>query len=404
MVEIEKYDKSWVCKYSMPKKIERVETKQQKTVTKYPFLSIFQNIINMDELITRIKYFEKELVAYKFYTTKLAVYNVKIIIKTDNKWLIHQIEKDYSKFLKKVDKSHITIYVLSGKLPFNIDLKKLSSKKFAEFVISHSLNGIIILRYTKRAFVIYDFHNGIVIIYVTSEKNRDYYEMAYLYIESCIGELLEHKRIFRIHAASLLKNGEGILLLGGIGSGKSVTSIMLSRLGAKMLSEDISLLTKDLQILPYPTRAGLNKKSLSILGKRVKTQKIKYSSGITKYLVELEEIGLPIYDKECKLSKILILNPTKLNFCSVHRASTKQILSALIKALVVGLGIPQLREIVFTRALIEPQNFFLKGMKRLLLASKLMLKIEWYTVYMAKKVNETIVAINNFLEKSSYHP
>lgn len=370
-------------------------------------LVLFNNqkiIFNMDELVTRIKCLEMELTTCKFYTIQLDVYNVGIAVNTDNKWLIHQIKMDFSKFVKNIKECDITIYILSGKPPFNIDLKNLSSKKFAESVISYSLNGMIILHYIKRAFVIYDFHNGIVIIYVTSEKNRDYYEMAYLYIESCIGELLEHKRIFRIHAASLLKNGEGILLLGGIRSGKSVTSIMLSRLGAKILSEDISLLTKDLQILPYPTRAGLDKKSLCILGKRVKTQKIKYSSGITKYLVGLEEIGLPIYDKECKLSKILILNPTKLNFCSVHRASTKQILSALIKALVVGLGIPQLREIVFTRAMIEPQNFFLKGMKRLLLASKLMLKIEWYTVYMAKKVNETIVAINNFLEKSSYHP
>jgi hypothetical protein len=64
--------------------------------------------------------------------------------------------------------------------------------------------------------------------------------------------LLRRRHLFLIHAFAAAWDGRALLLVGGIGSGKTTTGISLLRAGWKLLSNDSPLLADGVMALAYP--------------------------------------------------------------------------------------------------------------------------------------------------------
>ena len=354
----------------------------------------------MQNLVRLMRRFEKKKFSSKrFYRLFLDVHGVGVEIVTDNKWLVRELKKEYEEFLRKECNPILKIYVFSGCLPIKRKiLKKMRKNDFIK--PSYFSNKIIIIEYAD-AKVVYDNLRESVMIFMESNRKSSWYEIAYHYVESRVGELLEKRGIFRIHGASLLKRGKCILLVGGAESGKTTLLLLLSKFGGKILSDDVSFVTEKLDVLPNPTRIGMTSNmKLNKVGGEL--SRIEYSSGVVKYLAKPSDLGLRVYKGKCKISYIFILNNRKIGVCKILKASYLRISLALLRNLLIGFGITQLREILFVQILTNPLSFLLRELRRLKMFLKLISFPNWYVVYTSKNPSLTAKTIEKFL-KSLIH-
>jgi len=87
-----------------------------------------------------------------------------------------------------------------------------------------------------------DFHvtNGNRIIIETAADTSDF--NIHLYLNSCMGVLVQQKNILPLHASCISKGTECIIISGQSGSGKSTLAMALNKKGYPLLSDDICAL------------------------------------------------------------------------------------------------------------------------------------------------------------------
>lgn len=107
-----------------------------------------------------------------------------------------------------------------------------------------------------KALVIYDFSKRLAEIH---SADRDVLlERAYLMIVSRVGELLDKKRMHRIHAMGVVYDGRGIVCLMPSGGGKTTLTLsLLKKENIGFLSEEIPLVSPDGNLHPFPIRMGV---------------------------------------------------------------------------------------------------------------------------------------------------
>lgn len=111
------------------------------------------------------------------------------------------------------------------------------------------------------------YEYGGAILVVERQKNFSYgklisqdetlaEEIGYLYLQSEIGRFLDKQGLHRVHALGIgLPNGEGALVMLPSGGGKSTLALELLKIGGcVLLSDDTPLVNRFGNILPYPLR------------------------------------------------------------------------------------------------------------------------------------------------------
>ncbi|MGA2144476.1 MAG: hypothetical protein ABSH49_05900 [Bryobacteraceae bacterium] len=91
-------------------------------------------------------------------------------------------------------------------------------------------------------FAVVDFHSLLACIYVSKETAADRSLMRWCFLESTAGTLLAQRYVAPLHAATVARNGTGVLLCGASGAGKSTLSFAAASQGWTFVSDDCTWL------------------------------------------------------------------------------------------------------------------------------------------------------------------
>ncbi len=177
-------------------------------------------------------------------------------------------------------------------------------------------------------------------------------EIAYLFLLSTVGEHLDSIGLHRIHAMGVNYKGHGILLLLPSGGGKStMTMALLRHPDFTILSEDTPLIDRTGRMHPFPLRLGFRNDGGSEVpeAQRRTLNRMEFEP---KTFVDIDFFRHQM--SESVEPALLLVGERNLGDESrIVTLSRRRTLKALIKYLVVGLGVYQGLEFLLERGLWE---------------------------------------------------
>jgi hypothetical protein len=277
----------------------------------------------------------------------LNFYGVLVKVISNDQECISFIRSDFSYFLSSSEEMmrepEITVSVFLCKPPFDRIPKGTIAAYHTKDSIVYKEGDVHYFDSSGKGMVIFDHKNKLAEIY---NLQRDFlYEKSYLMIMSRVGEILDKKKLHRIHSMGVVYKGKAILCLLPMGGGK--TTLTLSLLANKefsLLSEEVPLVSNKGFLHPFPIRMGVTEGTrLSIPGEFLKSfNRTHYEP---KTLIDVEFfneqisgvaepgflfIGKRVYSENPEIIKI----------------SKLKAFPSLFRLCVMGIGIPQLMEYI----------------------------------------------------------
>ncbi|MFA5157217.1 MAG: hypothetical protein WC532_07545 [Candidatus Omnitrophota bacterium] len=227
----------------------------------------------------------------KLETLQLSFYGVDVRIKSSCAQALEYIGRDFSYFKTPNPQSTgIEITVYQQEPPY-ADLAPMVASYLSPRNICYRRGDLKYIDYPGRALVIYDRKNRRYSVYALDPVAL--HEICYTLIISLIGEQFDKKGLCRVHALGFELEGKAILLLLGMGGGK--TTITLDTLSlnnkVKLISEDSPLIDRQGNVFPFPLRIGIRPQSLP---KEIPQHYIRFfprEEFGPKFLIDIEFFG-----------------------------------------------------------------------------------------------------------------
>lgn len=223
------------------------------------------------------------------------------------------------------------------------------------------------------------------------------YELAYLFILSRTGEALDRLGVHRLHASGISINGEATLIVMPSGGGK--TTLLLAAMSlpeAHFISDDMPLITRSGQVLPFPSRLGLRDPKLADVSES-SMRSVKRRDYGEKWLTDADIYASRI-SKEARPKRLLFGQRKTKGRCEIIRVGRWWSLKQLGKGLVIGVGIPQVIE-YFLR--LGARDVLAKGSilcSRTVAATVLVFRSENYRIELGPDLDNNIEVLTKFLE------
>lgn len=188
----------------------------------------------------------------------LNFYEIKVRIESDWDELIWTLLKDFSSFecntinnsfidlnLKIEKKSCSLLEIPKSKLRFtskNSKTYQVKKKRFND--------------YYGKVKTIFDYESNQALI--CGEDFDRVHEVAYLMILSRVGKLLDLNGMHKVHAFAVSYKDSALLCMMPSGGGKSTLLLnLLKHKEIKLISDDIPMIDRDLNLVPFPLKIGL---------------------------------------------------------------------------------------------------------------------------------------------------
>jgi hypothetical protein len=174
--------------------------------------------------------------------------------------------ENHNMFNKKCEYNYIySLYglIINSEIPMKelVVLENAESRQPDVFisygVVPKEIDEVVVkteyVKLAKREFYLhiegtahYYASNGNTII-VEPEPDCDMHEMIVFILGTCLGVLLNQRGTIAIHGGSVVVNGQGIIITGDTGAGKSTLISFLTKKGFDLLADDVSALGCDLK-------------------------------------------------------------------------------------------------------------------------------------------------------------
>lgn len=200
-------------------------------------------------------------------------------------------------------------------------------------------------------------------------------ELGYLYLQSEIGRFLDAQGLHRVHALGLgLPNGSSALVLLPSGGGKSTLALeALQHGGCQLLSDDTPLVDRFGNVHPYPLRLSFRKdakipedwkKHSSVFERR------KHGAKLLVPTAALPAHCLPRPDERFRPGfLVLARRHGSRRHATLTEISRLKSAGPMLRDLVVGLGVPQVAELILTRGALSLPGLAPTAASRLAAAS-----------------------------------
>lgn len=224
------------------------------------------------------------------------------------------------------------------------------------------------------------------------------HELAYLAVLSRVGEELDGRGWHRIHALGFESNGKGGLLLLPSGAGKSVLALELLRsTSLGLLSDDTPLLAPDLQLRAFPLRLGFQ--STADLG-GVPEIWLRSMSRRHYGLKRLVDLGFFRARVRSGVPVTWLLIGERQNGASsrIGPVSRMRAAAALVKYLVIGVGIAQMSEYMLRPAPAELVKLLRIASLRLRTSCRMLLRVKPRRFMLGDDPRANAAALAAFLE------
>jgi hypothetical protein len=245
------------------------------------------------------------------------------------------------------------------------------------------------------------FQNGEYAFEIRGLERNFLSEAFYLLVLSLLGQFCDANGFLRIHALAFSHQNRAVIVLLPQGGGKSRLALeLMGEPDVRYISDDDPILNPSGQILPFPRPLGILSRDLL--------------HGIPDeyvYCVDRMEFGLKYYvdsnfwpDKiETRaLNEIVLLVARKVlnGTPAIHTLSKWKALRVLMRDAVVGIGLYQGLEFLFSHSSWEAMSKFPVLVKRLMRAVRLTRSANTYELILGSDIRSNARTLIEFLRKN----
>jgi hypothetical protein len=337
------------------------------------------------------------------YDLILNIYGYFVLIICKNQELQKRLAWDFSFFLVEEVKDFQKVLEINLiQKPSELNLIPPSSKKFISSTNSITYNDghIRYNDYHGEALSIFDYKNEFATI--MSDNLDRLHEISYLLILSRSGKYLDKRGIHKIHAFGICKNHKIIIGNFPMQGGKTTLFInMLKDKDVSIISDDTPLINNRLEILPFPIRVGVDNqqqfnelKGLYPDANFYQLDRKKY--GI-KYLMDITGFNNPMYSTSGQDQKIILYGKKTYGpNCKIKKCNKFKMLYYLALSLIIGLGLPLIREYYLEHKLSDYISITQIAFSRFKVALKLLTRSTTYEIELGTDNEHNVKTIKIF--------
>jgi hypothetical protein len=180
---------------------------------------------------------------------------------------------------------------------------------------------------------------------ITALQTSDLVELGYLMIQSRLGQLLEARGLFRVHCLGIELNGRSALVLTPSGGGKSTLALALLRTtDARLLGDDMVFIDDAGNATAFHSPIGIASPALAEgLGEPLEFARRLHGN---KWILPLDAIENRLADGPTPVTLLAVAVRVSSPPARLVDAERSAVVGALWRDLVVGLGLPQVIELV----------------------------------------------------------
>ena len=277
-------------------------------------------------------------------------YGLTIEVSSPSVELIELVRRDFTYFRVLTGEGQVQVYMHLAPPPYT-ELPPLSASFITPRNVCFQNKKISYIDYFGQGLTVFNREEQKCVIYGTDPDLV--HEIAYLFILSTVGQYLDSRGIHRVHALGLSYHNRGILLLLPSGGGKSTIALELLRHpGFLLLGEDTPLIDRRGYILPFPLRLGVRpEQETGIPPQYLRT--VKRMEFDPKTLIDIEYFHHLLAKEEVEPGIILVGERNLGEVSDIIPLARHSAFKALVKYMIVGLGVYQGMEFVLERGLWE---------------------------------------------------
>jgi hypothetical protein len=276
-------------------------------------------------------------------------YGLTIEVSCTVRELVEEVRRDFAYFQVPPREGQLRVEIRLQAPPYS-ELPAIPASFLTPRNICFHNGKLSYIDYFGRGLAVFDRHARQCTIYGTDRELV--HEIAYLFLLSSVGQYLDQRRLHRVHALGVSYRGRGLLLLLPSGGGKSTMALhLLKRPEVLLLGEDTPLIDRHGRILPFPLRLGVRLgQQTGIPPQYLRTvQRMEFDP---KTLIDIDFFQDRV-GKEVEPFAILVGERNLGNVSEITPLARRRALQALLKYVVVGLGVYQGMEFVLERGVRE---------------------------------------------------
>jgi hypothetical protein len=285
----------------------------------------------------------------KSMTEYFNFYGLTIAVSSSSTDLVEEVRRDFTYFSVPSGDGQVRVDMRLTAPPY-AELPPLPASIITPRNICFQNAKITYIDYFGEGLAMFDRKERHCVIYGTEPDLV--HEIAYLFILSTAGQYLDQRGIHRVHALGVSYQNRGILLLLPSGGGKSTMALeLMRRPGFFLLGEDTPLIDRQARILPFPLRLGVRpEQETGIPPQYLRTvQRMEFDP---KTLIDIDYFKDRLGGK-VEPGLILVGERNLGDVSEIVPLARRRAFKALIKYVIVGLGVYQGMEFLLERGLWE---------------------------------------------------
>lgn len=331
-------------------------------------------------------------------TLTLDVHGVRARIVCNDTETLARLADDFSQFQDGVvtsDSPAIDV-VLNREAPRYDDLPPLRASVHTPRNVCFTAGDLTYIDYFGKALATYS--RARERIEVWCDRPHLLHEIAYLTLLSRIGERLEHRGLHRVHALAVATGRRSALVLLPSTGGKTTLALRFLRPGTgfRLVSEDSPLVDRKGLLHPFPLRIGV----LSDQAPDFPAEFVTYVERMEfapKYLVSLRAFPGAIETNVTRPEWLFVGTRTLGRACRIRPASRRFGFRALMRDMVVGVGLYQGLEFLLRSSVLDLAAKASLGFGRLRAALALLGRVRVYEVELGRDPGANADALALFL-------
>ncbi|MCO5141641.1 MAG: hypothetical protein M9962_00965 [Oligoflexia bacterium] len=232
-------------------------------------------------------------------------------------------------------------------------------------------------------------------------------EISYLFLQTEIGKFLDQMGLHRIHALGIAnKNNHGAIFLLPSGGGKSsLAKHLVSQEGIRLFSDDCPIIDRLGRLRPFPLSLSFKKGTNLPNEWKERTREFsrrKHGDKILVSTLSLSEENLPRPTDKAPLKHIFIgIRHGTLNEPKIVRSKKSAAALPLFRDLVVGLGLPQVVELVLSNGAKSLIGLTKPALSRSLSMSSAIARAKVYEIHLSDNSEKNANHIIQFMNKEN---
>ena len=339
------------------------------------------------------------LVGAAVATERFQFYGCGVEVSSREPALVEEVRRDFLYFQQDAAQPRLRIEMRLAPPPYS-ELPAVPAAFFTPRNVCFRHRQTMYIDYFGRALAIFNRLEGRCLVYGTDHDLV--HEVVYLFILSTVGQYLDRAGLHRVHALGVSYRDRATLLLLPSGGGKSTIALELLRQpGFQLLGEDTPLIDRQGRVLPFPLRLGVRAGSpTGVPEQYLRTKRRMEFDPKTLIDISYFEDRLAAPGRAVEPGLILVGQRNLGQETAIVPLSRAGTLKALVKYMVVGLGVYQGLEFLLERGIGDLAGKGGTVASRLYNAARLVSRTPAYRFVLGRNIRQNTERLLEFLRRA----